>query len=67
MMSTAADIARAGGTAWQAYSGLWCYITDSNDRHVYDFLPNSFQVLYQPLTPLAESDTGGFQWKTVRP
>lgn len=64
--TTAMKIANAGGTAWKAYNGLWCYITDAKGRHVCDFRPNSFLELYQPSQPLAEGSNGGFEWGVIR-
>ncbi|WP_390517553.1 hypothetical protein [Halioxenophilus aromaticivorans] len=60
---TASKIASAGGTAWLATNGLWCFITDAKGHHICDYTPNSFLKLYQPSMPLSEGANGGFLWE----
>ena len=66
-MLIAMNIASKGGTAWQATSGIWCYIKDARGKLVSDFTPNSYLKIYRPKHPLQASANGGYKWEVIYP
>ncbi|QDC09126.1 hypothetical protein FHY55_07675 [Oceanicola sp. D3] len=58
---TAMTIAAAGGVAWKAKNGVYCFIRDAKGHLVCDYRPKSYESLYFPMLPLKKVGNG-FQW-----
>jgi hypothetical protein len=61
----AMSIAAAGGTAWEAASGIWVYMVDARGLLVPDYQPRVARRVYQPLLPLQRA-ADGFRWHSIR-
>lgn len=54
----AMTIAAAGGVAWEANNGVYCFIRDANEKLVCDYRPASCRRLYAPLLPIQKVGNG---------
>ncbi len=58
---TAMTIAAAGGVAWKAKNGAYCFIRDAKGHLVCDYRPKAYESLYYPMLPLTKVGNG-FKW-----